>query len=187
LDTNPTFGVFFMAKYDEKFKSALVQEYLSNGGGYRALSAKYGVGYGQIRRWVSSYRQNGDNGLIKKFSHYSAEFKLSVLQRMWREDLSFSQTVALFDLRGGSTVVSGWERKYHAGGITALAPKPRGRPKKMKSPELPKPSCEQPQESKTLQELQRENEYLRAEVAYLKKLDALVRAKQQAAQKKRKP
>ena len=93
----------------------------------------------------------------------------------------------MFDLRGGSGVVSSWERKYHEGGITALAPKLRGRPKKMKSPELPKPSYELPQESKTLQELQRENEYLRAEVAYLKKLDALVRAKQQAAQKKRKP
>ncbi len=106
---------------------------------------------------------------------------------MWSEELSLSQTVALFDLRGGTAVVSGWQRKYHEGGITALAPKPRGRPKQMNSPEPPKPSCEQSQESKTLQELQRENEYLRAEVAYLKKLDALVRAKKQVAQKKRKP
>jgi transposase len=57
----------------------------------------------------------------------------------------------------------------------------------MKPPEPPKPSGEQPVQAKTLQELQRENEYLRAEVAYLKKLDALVRAKQQAAQTKRKP
>jgi transposase len=57
----------------------------------------------------------------------------------------------------------------------------------MKSPEPPQPLDEKPTETKTLQELQRENEYLRAEVAYLKKLDALVRVKQQAAQTKRKP
>jgi transposase len=57
----------------------------------------------------------------------------------------------------------------------------------MKSPTSPKPLSDKPTEVKTLQELQRENEYLRAEVAYLKKLDALVRAKQQAAQTKLKP
>jgi transposase len=105
---------------------------------------------------------------------------------MWREGLSFTQTIHLFDLRGGGGVVSAWQRKYHEGGITALAPKPRGRPKQMKSLEPPKP-IEKPTEAKTLQELQRENEYLRAEVDYLKKLDALIRAKKQAAQKKRKP
>jgi transposase len=106
---------------------------------------------------------------------------------MWREELSFNQTMHLFDLRGGGGVVSSWQRKYHEGGITALAPKPRGRPQKMKSATPPKPLSDKPTEAKTLQELQRENEYLRAEVAYLKKLDALVRAKQQAAQTKLKP
>jgi transposase len=187
LDTHPTFGVFFMAKYDEKFKKTVVRDYLAGGGGYRGLSAKYGVTHGQIRHWVAAYRQNGDSGLTKKFSHYSAEFKLQVLERMWREELSFNQTMHLFDLRGGGGVVSSWQRKYHEGGITALAPKPRGRPQKMKSATPPKPLSDKPTEAKTLQELQRENEYLRAEVAYLKKLDALVRAKQQAAQTKLKP
>jgi len=186
LDTNPTFGVFFMAKYDEIFKRSVVQDYLAGGGGYKGLASKYGVASGQIRNWVGFYRLNGDKGLTKKFSHYSAEFKLHILEHMWREELSFTQTIHLFDLRGGGGVVSAWQRKYHEGGITALAPKPRGRPKQMKSLEPPKP-IEKPTEAKTLQELQRENEYLRAEVAYLKKLDALIRAKKQAAQKKRKP
>lgn len=175
-----------MTKYDEKFKRSVVQDYLAGGGGYKGLASKYGVTSGQIRNWVGFYRLNGDKGLIKKFSHYSAEFKLRVLEHMWREELSFTQAIHLFDLRGGGGVVSAWQRKYHEGGITALAPKPRGRPKQMKSLEPQKP-IEKPTEAKTLQELQRENEYLRAEVAYLKKLDALVRAKQQAAQTKRKP
>ena len=175
-----------MAKYDEIFKRSVVQDYLAGGGGYKGLASKYGVTSGQIRNWVGFYRLNGDKGLTKKFSHYSAEFKLHILEYMWREELSFTQTIHLFDLRGGGGVVSAWQRKYHEGGITALAPKPRGRPKQMKSLEPLKP-IEKPTEAKTLQELQRENEYLRAEVAYLKKLDALVRAKKQAAQKKRKP
>ena len=114
-----------MVRYDEKFKKAVVKEYLSGASGYRALEGKHGVDQSNIRRWVDVYRQHGDAGLRKKFSHYSARFKLSVLRRMWRQELSYSQVVALFDLR--------------------------------------------------------------AEVAYLKKLDALVRAQRLAAPKKRKP
>jgi transposase len=38
---------------------------------------------------------------------------------------------------------------------------------------------------RTLEQLRKENEYLRTEVAYLKKLNALVQAKKQVAQKKR--
>lgn len=175
-----------MAKYKKEFKRAVVQDYLAGGGGYKRLASKYGVSYGQIRHWVGSYRQNGDDGLTKKFSHYSAEFKLRVLKHMWREELSFTQTIHLFNLRGGAGVVSSWQRKYHDGGIAALIPKPRGRLKQMKPPKPIKPASAQPTEAKTLEELQRENEYLRAEVAYLKKLDALVRAKQQVAQTKQK-
>ena len=83
-------------------------------------------------------------------------------------------------------MVSGWASRYYEGGLDALEPKPRGRPKKMKNPENPLPAPVQPQDACTLEDLRKENEYLRAEVAYLKKLDALVRAKKQVAPKKRK-
>ena len=53
-----------------------------------------------------------------------------------------------------------------------------------KPPEAPLPQAD---DTRTLQSLRKENEYLRAEVAYLKKLDALVRANRQAAQRRRKP
>jgi transposase-like protein len=62
-----------MTKYDGEFKRSVVQDYLADGGGCKALAAKYGVHHEQIRRWVETYRHNGDSGLIKKFSHYSAE------------------------------------------------------------------------------------------------------------------
>jgi transposase len=114
------------------------------------------------------------------------QFKVAVLERMWAQKLSYRQVAALFDLRGGTGVVASWERQYHEGGVTALAPKPRGRPPKMNTPNDPKPVGGQPQEARTLEELRKENEYLRAEVAYLKKLDALVREKKQAAPQKRK-
>lgn len=176
-----------MAKHNEDFKLTIVQEYLAGASGYKALAAKYDLDYGTVRNWVARYRLHGEAGLRKKFSHYSAEFKLSVLQRMWQEELSYHQVIALFDLRGGTVVVSTWERQYHEGGLDALKPKPRGRPKTMKRPVAPKSPLPVSKDARTLAALQKENELLRAEVAYLKKLDALVRAAQSVAPKKRKP
>lgn len=42
-----------------------------------------------------------------------------------------------------------------------------------------------PEDERTREQLLQENEYLRMEVAYLKKLDALIRAKKLVAQKKK--
>lgn len=55
----------------------------------------------------------------------------------------------------------------------------------MSTPEPRAPEPSQTEDTRTLEQLRKENEYLRAEVAYLKKLKALRQAKEQAAQKKR--
>jgi transposase len=177
-----------MARYNEEFRLRVVQAYLSGDGGYKTLAAKYGINHSMLQRWVGAYRQYGDAGLRKKFNHYSVEFKLSVLKRMREQELSYTQVVALFDLRGGTGVISSWERLYDEGGVEALKPKPRGRPKMMKTPQPPIPEAQQQSpDTRTVEDLRKENEYLRAEVAYLKKLDALVRSKKQAVPIKRKP
>lgn len=178
-----------MAKYDESYKLEIVRGYVPGQKGVRALAKAHGLDQATVRRWVKSYQQHGLAGLRKKFSHYSAEFKLAVLQRMWREDLSAREAAALFDIRGGHSVINTWERQYHGGGLQALAPQPRGRPKKM--PSLPAPKPAEPEtgpsvdDSRSHADLLKEVKYLRAEVAYLKKLEALVQARKQAAQKKR--
>ena len=173
-----------MTKYNEAFKLLVVQSYAEGQQGYKRLARQYGPGPTTIRRWVKHYEEHGLSGLQKKFSHYSAEFKLAVLQRMRQEELSALQATTLFDIRGGAGVVRRWESQYHEGGFQALEPKARGRPTKMPTTEPPKPPLPLPEMS-SLEQLLQENEYLRAEVAYLKKLRALRQAKEQAAQKKR--
>ncbi len=74
-----TFGVFFMSKYDEQFKLSVVQSPESGRQGFKSVAQRYGLDYATVRRWVAAYRQHGVSGLRKKFSHYSAEFKLSML------------------------------------------------------------------------------------------------------------
>ncbi len=176
-----------MAKHSENLKLELVQRYLSGSMGQRALAQQYGVGRTSLRSWISRFKEHGERALRKKFSAYSAQFKLSVLQSMEREALSQTQVASLFDLRGGAGVVAKWLRQYHEGGPEALKPKPRGRPKTMPTPKPPIAPPSQDDDASALESLRKENAYLRAEVAYLKKLEALVRANRQAAPKGRKP
>lgn len=176
-----------MAKYDERLKLEVVHRYLSGLDGQETLAQRYGVSRASLRSWINRYREHGECGLRKKFSHYSAAFKLSVLQRMKRDELSQMQAVALFDLRGGTGVVAKWLRQYQAGGPDALKPKPLGRRKNMPTSKPPKVLSTQDNDGSAFEALRKENEYLRTEVAYLKKLEALVRANRQAALKGRKP
>ncbi|MDR2882135.1 MAG: helix-turn-helix domain containing protein, partial [Azoarcus sp.] len=55
-----------MLKYDENFKRAIVLEYLSGSGGFRALARKYEVDRATLRFWVDRYRHHGEAGLRKK-------------------------------------------------------------------------------------------------------------------------
>ena len=176
-----------MARHSESLKLELVQRYLSGATGHKALADQYGVGRTSLHRWIASYRAHGEEGLRKKYSRYSVQFKLSVLRRMQRQELSQTQVAALFDLRGGPGVVAEWLRQYHDGGPEALKPKRRGRPETMPTPKPAKALPPQENDVSALEALRKENEYLRAEVAYLKKLEALVQAKRQAAAKSRKP
>ena len=174
-----------MALYDEKFKRKVVKRYASGRYGYKRVAREFGLHPGTVQRWVASHDQHGTAGLRKKYSRYTAAFKLKVLRRMWRDQLSCRQVAALFDLRGHDSV-SLWERQYHEGGLGALAPKPKGRPRKMPTPIPPaKPIDAKTEDTLTREELLAELKYLRAEVAYLKKWNALVQAEEDAAQKKR--
>jgi transposase len=131
-----------------------------------------------------TFRSHGIDGLKKKLSHYSAEFKLSVLQHMWDNGLALGQTAALFNIRSpGSLTI--WEREYRRAGLDGLTARPRGKPKSMSvAPSKPE---SKPDEQKSREDLQAELDYLRMENAYLKKLQALVQARQQqASPKKRK-
>ena len=166
-----------MARHETSFKLKVVKDYQRGGKGYQTLARQNGLDHGTVRRWVQRYQQHGIAGLRKKYSHYSIGFKRSVLQRMWRDQLSYRQASVLFDLRDPGAV-SRWERQYHAGTLDV----PADLKMPLKPPEAADPQSD---EARTREQLLDEVKNLRAEVAYLKKLDALIQAKKLAAQKKR--
>lgn len=173
-----------MSKYTEQFRHTVVQEYLTGPGGYRAVSQLYGiVNRSLVARWVAAFQLHGNAGLKKKRSRYDAGFKFSVLQHMWENRLSITQTAAQFDIRRYSTV-GDWERAYREGGIEALAPAPTNKVKKITMPET-KPAAPAAEDTRSREELLAELDYLRMENAVLKKLDALVQARQKSATPKK--
>ncbi|PJK07900.1 hypothetical protein CO610_06930 [Lysobacteraceae bacterium NML95-0200] len=46
-----------------------------------------------------------------------------------QERLSAREALALFDIRGGTRVISGWQRQYHALDLVGLQPNPGGNSK----------------------------------------------------------
>ena len=63
-----------MGKYSYEFKKKIVQEYFEGQGGYGTLATKYNVAStADVRKWVKSYSEFGDEGLlrIKKYKNYS--------------------------------------------------------------------------------------------------------------------
>ena len=167
-----------MTKYNEQFKLAVVQQYLSGTAGYKVLAKVHGLSYSMVKKWVDLHRQHGAAGLEKKSSHYDAKFRHAVLQHMWDGELSYGQVAAVFNIRS-ATSVSQWERCYHDGGIDALIPRSRGKPNKMPTAEDTKPQLPPDGAERTRDELVAEVNHLRMEVAYLKKLQALVQSQQQ--------
>ena len=170
-------------KYDEQFKLKLIKEYLSGEMGRKAVARKYNVPGTTLLRWIQGYKQHGMQALAPKPARgYSAQFKLTVLKRMWAENLSYQKVAALFDIRSPGRIGQ-WVEHYYSGGLVALEPEQPG-PKKMNK-DLNDPSnLPLAEPVLTREQLLKQNLELRAEVAYLKKLDALMRTKRSATPKK---
>ena len=171
-----------MEKYKTEFKLKVVESFLAGEGGAKLLARQWSVPEEKIRTWVSHYRLHGLNGLRPKRSAYSEQFKLQVLSHQDREQLSNRQVAAVYDIRNSNQVVV-WRRNLQEGGLLALGSTKQGHPI-MKS-ERRSPAVPGAVTADSAQALLEENKRLRAEVAYLKKLQALIRAKRSAAPTKR--
>lgn len=171
-----------MKKYRTEFKLEVVQSFLAGEGGAKLLARRWSLPEEKIRTWVSHYRLHGIEGLRPKRSTYSAQFKLQVLSHQDREQLSSRQVAAIYDIRNPNQVVV-WRRYLDQGCLQALQNETEDHPQMKPERSGVPPSTVV--DTDTVQMLQKENERLRAEVAYLKKLQALIRSKRSAAPTKR--
>lgn len=147
------------------------------------VCSHYGVSESLLDRWSFIYRQLGCKGLeSKQHQSFSAAFKLKVLRAIEKQGLSLSQACIKFSIGSDASILT-WQRQWKEFGMEGLVNKPKGRkpmdkPKYAKKLKFKHPLTRE-------QELLLELESLRAENAYLKKLQALIQAEEEA--NKRKP
>ncbi|SUB99426.1 Uncharacterised protein [Proteus penneri] len=169
----PTLGCFSMAKYSLDFKLNVINFYLK--GNSRLSTAKhFSINDSQVRCWCSAYQLHGIEGIKPRKSKviYSLELKMHILSHMAKHSLSARETAALFNIPAFTTILE-WKNIMDIHGIKALVPKKKGRPTlTKKKKELPKDD-----KDKSVKELLKELEYLRAENACLKKLQELQETK----------
>ena len=163
-----------MTKYSESFKLKVVREYLDGPLGYTLLARKYGVkSETQLKNWVAIYRKYGGEGLYAKKNKevYSVQFKLDVLSFMKRTGASVTETTLQFGLTNPPTIAS-WKKAFLQGGTEALD-RPKGRPAMSdKNKNNKRKAYKKDRKLTREEELEQENELLRLEVEYLKKLRA---------------
>ena len=125
---------------------------------------------------------------MSKQRKYSAEFKIGVILDMREHHMGYRETVRKYwDISKGqehnyTNIVQRWERIYLEEGAEGLMKERRGRAcsaggtRKGRPPKLDK---------KAEEDLITENQRLRMEIEYLKKLSALVLAEERENDKKR--
>ena len=167
-------GAFFMnrkEKFSVAFKLECIELHQNSYRSIESIATEKGFNESNLRKWIGFYHKYGISGLKpRKNRSYSVKFKLKVLKAIETDFISQREACIRFDIAAQSTVLN-WQRDYEKSGILGLENKPRGRPKIMNDYKRKKRKSDKPLTRE--EELLLENEKLRAENDFLKKLDAL--------------
>ena len=148
---------------------------LENGYSREYIHRHYGISSALLGYLWSRYKSEGSNGLLKKHNvRADYKFKLQVIRDIEENHLTLVEASLKYYV--SSSRISAWKRIARVHGYDALAIiRPRGRPPKN---DMGRPRKKKPEEMTELERLRYENECLRAENALLKKVKALVEARE---------
>ena len=145
----------------------LAAELFADGLGYAAAAKRLSVPKAAVRKWQQIYRAFGREALLSmggKQASYTYEQKVAAASAVVDGGATKAEAMAEFGIMSLAPLER-WCRLYREGGAEALEPKPKGRPKGSRS---------KPRERTREQELEERCRRLETEIAYLKKLRALV-------------
>lgn len=153
-------------KYDVEVRRKAA-ELFAFGMGSRTVASTLSVPLSTVKTWHYIYHAFGSEVLLTmdgKQALYTYEQKVAAARAVIEGGMTKTEAMAKFKIMSLSPLKH-WCKLYRTGGAEALKPKPKGRPKDSKS---------KPQKRTREQELEERCRRLETEVAYLKKLRALV-------------
>ena len=148
---------------------------LENGCIKNYIHTHYGIDDALLGHLWTRYQSEGPSGLLKK-RNVKADyaFKLQVVRDIEENHLTLVEASLKYNV--SSSQIRVWQKIARTQGYDALAiTRPRGRPPKN---DMGRPRKKKPEEMTELERLRYENECLRAENALLKKVKALVEARE---------
>ncbi|EEM86076.1 Tnp167A [Bacillus thuringiensis serovar pulsiensis BGSC 4CC1] len=80
-----------------------------------------------IYQWVKQYEAFWEKGYEKRYTTYSLQYKLGVLNYMDTQGTSIRETAAIFNI-SIYEVLRRWKVAYDSNGVDALRPGRKGRP-----------------------------------------------------------
>ena len=158
-------GGFLMTKYGSGARSAAADMF-ERGLGRDAAARELGIPPGTVRKWQDTFRSVGREVLLGMGCKrsYDWETKVAAASAVVDSGRAKPEVMREFGIASKSPLDS-WCRKYRECGAEALRPKPKGRPRG---------SGPKSRGRTREQELEERCRRLETEVAYLKKLRALV-------------
>ena len=147
---------------------------LENGFSRNYIERHFGISKKLLGYLWARYKSEGPAALLKK-QNVKADyaFKLQVLRDIEENHLTLVDASLKYNVSSSQIYV--WQKITRTQGYDALAiTRPRGRPPKN---DMGRPRKKKPEEMTELERLRYENECLRAENALLKKVKALVEAR----------
>jgi len=167
-----------MAKYSHEQKLEVVLGVIDKNLSLKDAGNIIGACIGDVQTWLAAYREFGVEGLLIKNGTYSGQFKNDVIEYMHANHISLRKTAAKFGVPS-HRIVGAWERIYYEEGREALFRDNRGRKKMPDKNNVQKSKLDK----KVEEDLIAENQRLRMEIDYLKKLNALILEKEKSARK----
>ena len=148
---------------------------IENGYTIAYINRNFGIGHDLLGQLWIRYQLEGPSGLLKK-QNIKADYalKVQVLRDIEKNNLTLVEASLKYNV--SATQIYVWKKIARTQGYDALAiTRPRGRPPKN---DMGRPRKKKPEEMTELERLRYENECLRAENALLKKVKALVEARE---------
>ena len=153
-------------KHDVEARKAAI-ELFERGRGYTSAARALSIPRDTVRQWLYVHRAFGSEVLLAmdgKQAVYTHEQKVAAASAVVDDGMTKAEAMREFGIMSLAPL-DRWCRLYREGGAEALRPKPRGRPRG---------SGAEPRGLTREEELEERCRRLEAEVAYLKKLRALV-------------